>query len=138
MRGMTGWLALGAAAVFSVAVMAGEKAPESYVKVMKDISEATKSLKGNMEAKNFEAVAKDAATIKGLFETNHKFWEARKAADAIAAASDGLKAVDALATAAKAKNEAGVADAAKAVNGTCKTCHDAHRERLPDGSSEIK
>ena len=43
-----------------------------------------------------------------------------------------------LETAAKAKNEEGVATASRAVNGTCMGCHTAHRERLPDGTSEIK
>ena len=138
MRGMSVWPALCAAGLFSVAVMAGEKAPDSYVKVMKDISEATKSLKTNVEGKNYDGVGKDAVALKGLFEANHKFWDARKAQDAVTAAGDGVKAAGDLATAAKAKNDAGVEAAAKALNATCKTCHDAHRERLPDGSSEIK
>jgi cytochrome c556 len=138
MRGRSGWLALGAAAILGVAVMAGEKAPDTYVKNMKETNAAAQSLRKDVEAKNYEAVAKDAATLKTLFSSTEEFWAKRNADDAIAAAKAGSKAAGDLETAAKAKNDAGVADAAKAVQATCKTCHDAHRERLPDGTSEIK
>jgi cytochrome c556 len=105
---------------------------------MKETNAAAQSLRKNVEAKNYDAIAKDADTLKGLFSSTEEFWTKRNTEDAVAAAKAGVKAATDLETAAKAKNEAGVADAAKAVNGTCKTCHDAHRERLPDGTSEIK
>ena len=82
--------------------------------------------------------AGDAATLKTMFADIEKFWTARKADDAIGFAKTGAKSAADLETAAKAKNEEGVATAARAVNGTCMGCHAAHRERLPDGSSEIK
>jgi cytochrome c556 len=138
MRGRFGWLTLGTAVIFGVAVMAGEKPPDSYVKNMKDTNAAAQSLRKSVEAKDYDTVAKDAATLKTLFSTTEDFWTKRNAEDAVAAAKAGVKAADDLETAAKAKNEAGVADSAKALQGTCKTCHDAHRERLPDGTSEIK
>jgi hypothetical protein len=138
MRGRFGWLTFGAAAIFGVVVMAGEKAPDSYVKNMKDTNAAAQSLRKSVEAKDYEAVSKDAATLKTLFGSTEEFWTKRNAEDAVAAAKAGVKAATDLETAAKAKNEAGVADAAKTLQGTCKTCHDAHRERLPDGTSEIK
>ncbi len=138
MRGRFGWLTIGAAVVFGVAVMAGEKAPDEYVKNMKDTNAAAQSLRKNVEAKDYEAVSKDAATLKTLFSTTEDFWTKRNAEDAVTAAKAGVKAATDLEAAAKAKNEAGVTDAAKTLQGTCKTCHDAHRERLPDGTSEIK
>ena len=138
MRGRCGWLTLGAAVIFGVAVMAGEKAPDSYVKNMKDTNAAAQSLRKNVEAKDYEGVSKDAATLKTLFGNTEEFWTKRNADDAVAAAKAGEKAAADLETAAKAKNEAGVAEASKTLQGACKTCHDAHRERLPDGTSEIK
>jgi cytochrome c556 len=138
MRGRSGWLALGAAAALGMAVMASEKPPESYVKNMKDTNAANSSVRKNVEAKDYEAVAKDAATLKSLFSTTEEFWTKRNADDAVTAAKAAVKSATDLETAAKAKDAAAVADAAKAVNATCKTCHDAHRERLPDGTSEIK
>jgi len=138
MRGKARWLVLGAAVGFGITVLAGEKPPDSYVKNMKDTNAASSSLRKNVEAKDYEAVAKDAATLKTLFGNTEAFWTERKADDAVKVAKEGAKAAGELETAAKAKNEEGVAAAAKTVSGTCKTCHDAHRERLPDGSSEIK
>jgi len=138
MQARAGWLVVGAAVVFGFTVMASEKAPESYVKNMKETNATAKSLKEAIEAKNFDEVAKNAATMKTLFQTTETFWTERKAEDAITAAKEGMTAADALEKAAKAKNESGVTAASKTLTSTCKTCHDAHRERLPDGSSEIK
>ena len=138
MRGKQGWLVLGALAVFGLTVIASEKAPESYVKNMKDTNTAAADLRKSVEAKDYQAIAGQAASIKVLFDNTLSFWEERKAEDAIGFAKTGSKAAADLEAAAKAKNDDGVASAAKAVQGICKTCHDAHRERLPDGSSEIK
>ncbi|HWF84659.1 MAG TPA: hypothetical protein VG222_07430 [Vicinamibacterales bacterium] len=131
-------LAVAAASVLAIGVMANEKPSDAYVKSMKETNAAAQSLKKNVEAKDYDGVAKDAATLKTLFAGTEEFWTARKADDAITAAKAGLTAATDLETAAKAKNAEGVTTAAKAVNATCKTCHDAHRERLPDGTSEIK
>ena len=61
MRGRFGWLTLGAAMIFGVAVMAGEKPPETYVKNMKDTNAAAQSLRKSVEAKDYDAVTKEAA-----------------------------------------------------------------------------
>lgn len=53
-------------------------------------------------------------------------------------ASDGAKAAADLETAAKAKSEEGVTAAQRAVGAVCAACHMAHRERLQDGTFEIK
>jgi cytochrome c556 len=138
MRVQSVWLALSAAAIVTLSVAASEKAPDSYIKNMKDTNAAAQELRKNLDTKDYDAVAKQAATLKTLFETTQKFWEDRKADDAVTVAKNAIKAASDLETAAKAKNDEGVAAAAKVVQGSCKSCHDAHRERLPDGSSEIK
>jgi cytochrome c556 len=131
-------LAVAAASVLAMGVMANEKPSEAYVKSMKETNAAAQSLRKNVEAKDYDGVAKDAATLKTLFAGTEEFWTARKADDAIAAAKAGGTAATDLESAAKAKNAEGVTTAAKAVNASCKSCHDAHRERLPDGTSGIK
>jgi hypothetical protein len=138
MRGKSGWLALGAAAMCAAVVMASEKPPEAYVKNMKDTAAASRSLKENVEAKNWDATAKDAAKLKELFQNTQDFWAKRNAQDAIDEAKKGETAAADLEKAAMAKNESQVMEAQKNLNMTCKTCHDAHRERMPDGTSEIK
>ena len=136
MRTYLSTVAIAAAAVLTV--LANEKPPESHVKLMKDTNAASTELRGHVQAKDYDAIAADAATLKPLFAEIEKFWTGRKADDAIGFAKTGAKSVADLETAAKAKNEEGVSAAARAVNGTCLGCHTAHRERLPDGTSEIK
>ena len=138
MRGRSRWIALlGTLSLFALTVFAGEKPPESYVKNMKDTNAAAQELRKNLDAKNYDAVATNAATLKTLFETTQSFWEARKMEDAVGFAKSGAKAAADLETAAKAKNDEAVASQGKTLLATCKTCHDVHRERLPDGTSEI-
>ena len=139
MRGRSRWLALlGAVSVFGLTVFAGEKPPESYVKNMKETNAAAQELRKNLDAKNYEGVATNAATLKTLFANTQSFWEARKMEDAVGFAKGGAKAATDLEAAAKARNDEAVASQGKTLLATCKTCHDAHRERLPDGTSEIK
>jgi hypothetical protein len=138
MRGQSGWLALGAAAVLVVAAAASEPPPDAYVKNMKAQAAADKSLKEDIDAKNWDAAAKDAATLKQLFQNTQDFWAKRNVEDAITQAKKGETAAGDLEKAAMAKNEQAVVSAQKDVNMTCKTCHDAHRERMPDGTSQIK
>ena len=132
-------LGIGVAGMVAVGtIRAAEKPPETYVKLMKDTNTAAQALRGHVQMKDYEATAADAAALKKLFADTEAFWSARKADDAIGFAKTGAKAAADLETAAKAKNEEAVGTAARAVNGTCMGCHTAHRERLPDGSSEIK
>jgi hypothetical protein len=126
------------AAAGAITVMAGEKPPEAHVKLMKDANAAAAALRGHTQAKDYDAIAADAAALKPLYADIETFWTGRKVDDAIAFAKTGVKGVADLETAAKAKNEEGVAAAGRAVAGTCTGCHTAHRERLPDGTSEIK
>jgi hypothetical protein len=127
------------AALFAVAVViAGEKPPESHVKLMKDTNTAAQALRGHVPAKDYDGIAADAAALKKLFADAEAFWTVRKIDDAIGFSKAGAKAAADLEASAKTKNEEAIAAAARAVNGTCQGCHAAHRERLPDGSSEIK
>ncbi|HEY7446400.1 MAG TPA: hypothetical protein VH701_28515, partial [Vicinamibacterales bacterium] len=63
---------------------------------------------------------------------------ARKAEDAIASARTAVAAAGNAAKAAAANNMTALAEATKVLNGTCMGCHNAHRERLPDGTYRIK
>lgn len=137
MRGKWAVVAVGAVAL-GLAVRANEKPPESYQKAMKDLGAANQSLRNNVTAKDYDAVAKDAATFKASFATALAFWTAKKADDAVTLAQTGAKGAADLETAAKAKNEESVAAAQRAVGATCAACHMAHRERLQDGTFEIK
>ena len=115
-----------------------EKAPDTYVKTMKDIAAAQAALRGHTTAKDYDNIVKDAAALNTLFGATGAFWQPRNAADATGFVTAGTKAVDDLATAAKGKSDDGITAASRALAGTCQGCHAAHRDRQPDGSYTIR
>jgi hypothetical protein len=127
-----------AAFVLGPTVSGNEKPSESYQKAMKDLGAANMSLRNALPMKDYDTIATNAGTFKASFSVALSFWMGKKADDAIGLAQAGAKAAADLETAAKAKNEEGVQAAAKAVGSTCAACHMAHRERLQDGTFEIK
>ena len=134
----SGWLAMSVIALCGLTLMANEKPPEAYSNAMKAIQAANTSLRGNVTAKNYDGIAKDAASLKAAFTTVEQWWTAKKTEDAIAAAKAGVKGATDLEAAATAKNDEGITAAQRAMAGTCMGCHNAHRERLADGTFEIK
>ena len=129
---------------FSVAlgltVLANEKPTMEFMDLMKSNAAATgpMGLRGHVGAKDYDAIAKDAATLKDNFAKIEAFFTAKKWDDAINFAKAGGKASAELEAAAKAKNDAGIAAAQMAITPNCGGCHMAHRERLPDMTNEIK
>lgn len=141
MRGKSGVVAVCAAVVFGLTLVADEKAPESYSTAMKSAGATAAPLRMKLMAtpKDFDSIAKDAATFKGIFATALDYWTQKRVDDAIGFAKAAATAAADLETAAKAKNEEGVTAAGGKVTGACATCHMAHRSaRLPDGTYEIK
>jgi len=133
-----GWLIAAAVVVFGLTAIANEKPTEAYANAMKNLQSAQMAMRAAVTAKDYDAIAKAAATFKTSFEVTEQFWTAKKVDDAVAAAKAGAKGATDLAAAATAKNDEGVAAAQRAVAATCMGCHMAHRERLADGSFEIK
>ncbi|HVB39047.1 MAG TPA: hypothetical protein VND92_10935 [Vicinamibacterales bacterium] len=135
-------VALGAGACLVAALgfslAAQEKPPESYVTMMKGMQAHLGGASMAMRGKDAAAVAKHAAEMQPLFEEAAKFWEDRKAQDAVDAAQAGRKAAGELEAAAKAENEEQMTAARKGIIDSCSSCHDAHREKLPDGTWAIK
>jgi hypothetical protein len=119
-------------------VLGAEKPPAEYQSAMKELAAARMSLRNNVTARSYEGVAKDAAALKSSLSTAEHFWTGRNVQAAIEFAKAGLKGAADLEAAANAKNDEGIAAAQKAIGGACMGCHRAHRERLPDGTFEIK
>jgi len=105
---------------------------------MKNLAAANQGMRGDVTNKDYAAIEKHAATYKASFTVANAFWTAKKADDAIKLANDGLKGAAELDTAAKAKNDEGIAMAQRGIGATCRGCHMAHREQLPDMTYEIK
>jgi cytochrome c556 len=128
------------AVAFGLTALANEKPTMEYQDLMKSNAAAAgpMGLRGHVNAKDYDAIAKDAATLKANMAKIEAFWTQKKADDAIAFAKVGGKAAADLEAAAKAKDDAGIAAATMALTPACGGCHMAHRERLPDMSFEIK
>jgi cytochrome c556 len=127
------------AGVFAVTVVAAsEKPPESYVAAMKTIQTTNNGMRQHLAAKDYAALEADAKAFKPALETALKFWEDKKVEDAIGWAKAVAKANEDLEKGAKDKNDEVIGAAAKAIGSSCQTCHNAHRDRQPDGSSLIK
>ena len=105
---------------------------------MKSNAAINMALRTHMQAKDYDAVATDAGTLKANFRKIEAFWTQKNADDAIAFAKAGGKAAGDLETTAKARDDAGIAMARMGILPNCAGCHMAHRERLPDMTFEIK
>lgn len=138
-RKMT-WAAAGMAVALSLGIVAAKEKPsEDFVKAMKGVNAANGQLRAHVTAKDFDGIAADATAMKAAFETTGKYWADKKVEDAAKMNTEVLAAIANLSTAAKAKNEEGIAAAQKAIGGSCMGCHTAHRSaRMPDGTYEIK
>jgi len=141
-----------AALVMGVAVRANEKASEAYQKAEKDLNAANNSMRNNVKNIDYGGLEKDADAFKASFSVMLGYWQEKKVDDAVKFVQDGVKGADDLAVAAKAMNYNGVLAAQNAIAGSngvafvgdtalpgvCVGCHLAHRQRLPDGTYEIK
>jgi cytochrome c556 len=137
MTRVLGW-AVSAAIVAAAAVSAQapvEKAPESYVKLMRQIGPTAQGL---AKKTDHAEIATDAASLRTLFGQVEAFWKERKTEDAIKFAAAAQTAATAIETAAKAHDDAGIAAARKTLTGQCQACHMAHRDKMADGSWGIK
>jgi cytochrome c556 len=85
------------------------------------------SIRTHLKARDFDAIVKDAATLKQNFARIEAFWAERRVDDAVAFSKAAIKAVTDIETAAQAKDAAAVTKAQAALADTCRACHLAHR-----------
>jgi cytochrome c556 len=111
---------------------------EGFHKLMKEVGSTTKRFKNHIQAQDGSALNKDATRVAEIYKQMAPFWTARKASDAAKWSEESAASATVLATAASKGEWAGVKSASQGVMKNCKACHDAHREKLPDGSSKIK
>lgn len=78
-------------------------------------------------SQNWEAAAKDAATLKANFAAIEAFFVARKDEDATAIAREGAKHVLALEQAAAKKSRSDAVRAQIGIADACRQCHIGHR-----------
>jgi hypothetical protein len=126
-----------AAAAFGLVSAAAEKPPANYQQAMKDLGNFAGKIDAEVKAENYAEVAAWAGTARQAFTVTESYWRSRDptAADL---AQKGVSAAADLVVMAGIKNAEGIAFAVSEVRSTCMECHAAHRERLPDGTFEIK
>ncbi|MBC8001255.1 MAG: cytochrome c [Opitutaceae bacterium] len=111
---------------------------ENFAKGMKRIGKFNKEQKADLEAKSADKIAKDTAEVAKIYTDMVGFWKARKVEDATKWSEESAAAATAASAAAKAGDWDKVKASVGAVTKNCKGCHDAHREKLDDGSYKIK
>ena len=105
---------------------------------MKSAGDHMGGLRKAMGAKDMAAVSTHAKGIADAMHGVDEFWKGMGMAKAAEWQVASHKAAHDLAAAASANNADGVRSAMGALGGTCKQCHEAHREKLADGSYKIK
>ena len=105
--------------VMVLEVMAGEKPTKTFQDAMKSNGATLQKLGKDADAKDYDAIAADAATFKKNFSGPIAgLFTEKKMSDAGDMCKKAFGAADDLEKAAKAKNEMAVADARKAVQGS--------------------
>ena len=128
-----------AATFIAPAVFAADVTEADYQKAMKDVLGGIQaSGKAIREAGDLSAAVAGAKTIDAALASIDSFWSARKDAEAVKMNAASRAAAVALGKAAESKDVAATSEAMKGLQGTCKACHDVHREQLPDKTYKIK
>ena len=140
MRRTFGLSLLVLAVAFGITALANEKPTMEFQSIMRSnaATSGAMGLRAHIAAKDYDAIAKDAATFKENFTKVEAFWTQRKVDDAIKFAKSAHEAAEDLEKAAKAKDDAAILAAQMKLTPNCAGCHMAHREQLPDKTFEIK
>jgi len=121
-----------AGAALALSLHASEDPSPTHVQWMKDLDAQIDAIRAN---KDVAANAKAAQATNKLVAA---FWKTRNSADAAKAADTANQALTQLLAAAQANDAEAVTAAAKLYGTSCRTCHTAHREKLPGGIYKIK
>src|SRR5436190_1107927 len=100
--------------------------------IMKQVPPTLQSLNKNLTANMAADVATDAQKLQTLFTDAQGFFKAHKAQDAVELAKSNADAAGEIVKAAKANNLEAAKAPAGSIGKSCKSCHDVHREQLPD------
>jgi cytochrome c556 len=145
MRATAAVVVVCATALTGLVVKANEKPSDAYQQAMKDLGAANGKLRADVAAiekdgayPDYNPIDADVAKLRASFTIALQFWQEKKVDDAVAKTQAVMKYVDELETARKEKNYDSLMTAAAEVGKSCGGCHAAHREKLPDGSYEIK
>ncbi|MCC7154521.1 MAG: hypothetical protein IT161_08095 [Bryobacterales bacterium] len=105
---------------------------------MKTINASMKMLKASLETKNVAEAAEAAKKVEAAFSETRKYWAARQTKDALDWSDSAITGARLAQAGVSDGHWEKVSEGVSKMGGTCKSCHDVHRERLPDGTYKIK
>jgi hypothetical protein len=125
---------------FAVLALATAAASQSrpYNVVMKEAGAAAGALRMSVESGDLAAVAAQARTLDRLFTEVETFWAKFRTKDALDAAKGVKDVAAAVGAAAAAGDRAKATAAAAGLAAQCMSCHNSHREQMPDKSYRIR
>ena len=125
-------IAVATAALIAPAGFAADVTEADYQKAMKEVLAGMQAAgKSIREAGDLSGAVAGAKSIDTALASLDAFWTARKDTKAVEMNAASRTAAMAVAKAAESKDAAATGEAMKNLQGTCKACHDVHREELP-------
>jgi len=113
-------------------VSASEDAPPDHKQWMKDLGAAMGQIRKGVD------VEQNASKMAAIMPNVKTFWAKRTSDVAAKSCDDSANGATQAAAAAKAGDQQGVSAGMKIVGAGCKSCHDAHREKISDTEYKIK
>jgi cytochrome c556 len=128
--------AAGVAGAQSSAAPSAQRRP--YNLVMKDVASTSDALRRHLEAGNADAAVAEADKLARLFQETEDFWTPFRTRDAIEAAKGARELSAAVAAAVRAKDLPRARKEVAGLGRFCTTCHNSHREQMPDKTYRIR
>lgn len=126
------------AAIVTLATSAAAAQTRPYNVIMKEVGSTLGTLRKTVDDSDFARSAEQAERLEQLFKETEDFWAKFKTKDAIDAAAGAGELSASIAAAARAKDAAKMKTAAGGLGKFCTTCHDSHREQMPDKTYRIR
>jgi len=106
-------------------------AQNDMIPAMKEVQPTMGSMNKNIQGNMAAEAAKDAEKLQGLFKATADFMKAQKNDKGMGWANDAGQLAGDIAKAAKANDLATAGTSAKALQKSCKNCHDVYRDGAP-------
>lgn len=106
--------------------------------VMKQVNPTLGELRKGVEASDAAIVKTQGTKLRDLFAETRTFFAKRSAADAQGWAGDAVNLLETVTKGAASNDWAAAKEAASKIQPLCAQCHNAHRERLEDGTYRVK
>jgi cytochrome c556 len=112
--------------------IAAEDAPPEHQKWMKDLGDQMGALRKGVE------LEKNAQDMQATLVHVREFWAKRPSDVALKSTDESVEGAAKIVKAAPAGDKATISEGMKLVNAGCRSCHNAHREKVSETVYRIK